>query len=78
MNGDAAMILGLPITGTMMLLGGVALFVLTLFEVLLGLRVIKLGRKHRVVHRWTAFAILGVAAVHGLLGVLYVTGFKLG
>ena len=53
------MILGMPVTGMMMLAGGAVLLVLTLFQVLAGMRVIKLGKKHRVVHRWTAFAILG-------------------
>lgn len=72
------MILGVAVTGVMMLIGGALLLALTLFEVLLGLRVIKMGKKHRIVHRWTAFAILGVAAIHGILGVLYVTGASLG
>ncbi len=71
------MVLGMPVTGTIMLTIGVILLALTIFEVLLGLRVVKLGKKHRVVHRWTAFAILGLAAVHGLLGVLYVTGWTI-
>jgi len=72
------MIFGIPVTGTMMLSGGAILFALTLFQVLLGMRVIKLGKRHRIVHRWAAFAILGIAAVHGLLGVLFVTGTRLG
>ena len=72
------MILGLAVTGTMMLMGGAMLFALAAFEVLLGMRVIKLGKKHRIVHRWTAFTILGVAAIHGVLGVLFVTGARLG
>jgi hypothetical protein len=73
-----AMILGIAVTGTVMLVGGALMFALVLFEVLLGLRVIKLGKRHRMVHRWTAYAILGVGAVHGLLGVLFVTGAVLG
>ena len=72
------MILGMSVTGPMMLIGGVTLLALTLFQVLLGLRVFKLGKRHRIVHRWAAFAILGVAAVHGLLGVLFVTGTRIG
>jgi hypothetical protein len=72
------MILGMAVTGTTMLIGGAVLLALTLFEVLLGLRVIKLGKKHRIVHRQTAFAILGIAALHGLLGVMYVTGASIG
>jgi len=72
------MILGMPVTGMMMMVGGAVLLVLTLFQVLAGMRVIKLGKKHRVVHRWSAFAILGLGAIHGLLGVVYVTGVRLG
>jgi len=71
------MILGIPVTGTAMLAGGFVLFVLTLFQVLMGMRVIKLGKRHRVAHRWTAFAILGLAAVHGLLGFVFVTGVRI-
>jgi len=72
------MILGMVVTGPVMLIGGALLFALTLFEVLLGMRAIKLGKKHRIVHRWTAFAILGFAATHGVLAVLFVTGARLG
>jgi heme A synthase len=72
------MVLGLPVTGTMMLVGGALLFTLVLFQVLLGMRVIKLGKRHRIVHRRTAYAIMALAAVHGLLAVAYVTGARLG
>ena len=72
------MILGVVVTGMMMLVAGALLFALTLFEVLLGMRVIKLGKQHRIVHRRTAFAIAGFASVHGLLAVLFVTGTRLG
>ena len=72
------MILGIQVTGAMMLIGGATLLVLTLFQVLAGLRVIKIGKLHSVVHRRNAFVILGLAAIHGLLGVLYVTGARIG
>ena len=72
------MIFGMEVTGTAMIGGGVVLLLITAFEVLLGMRVIKLGKKHRIVHRNTAFTILALAAVHGLLGVLYVTGARVG
>ena len=68
------MIFGLPVTGAVMLVLGAVLLVLTVFQVLAGLRIIKLGKVHRVVHKWNAYAILGIAAVHGLLGILFVTG----
>jgi hypothetical protein len=72
------MILGFAVTGSVMLLGGLALFLLTVFQVLMGLRVFKFGKRHRIVHRWVAYAILAIAAVHGLLGVLFVTGVRIG
>ena len=72
------MILGMPVTPMVMLIGGIIVLGLTLFEVLLGLRFIKLGRQHRTVHRRVAFAIVAVAVVHGFLGVLLVTGARLG
>jgi hypothetical protein len=69
------MIFGLEITARIMAVGGVVLFALLLFQVLAGLRIIKLGRKNRAVHKWTGMAILGIAAVHGLMGL--VLGFGL-
>jgi len=71
------MILGMPVTLPTMMLGGVLLFALVLFQVLLGFRVIKLGRKHRPVHKWTAVAILVVAALHGFLGSVLGLGLKI-
>jgi len=47
------------------------------FQVLMGMRVIKFGKKHRVAHKWTAFAILAFAAVHGLLGFAFATGTRI-
>ena len=72
------MIFGIPVSGTFMIVDGIAMFSIVLFQVLLGLRVINLGKRHRIVHRWTAYVILGVAVLHGLLGVMFVTGFTIG
>jgi len=71
------MILGVAITVEAMMIGGVALFTLVLFQVLVGLRVIKLGRRHRAVHKWNGIAILGVATVHGILGLTYGLGLTI-
>ena len=43
-------------------------------QILVGLRKIRFGRKTFVYHRWVAFTILGIAAVHRLLGMLFVYG----
>ena len=72
------MILGIAVTGPMMLIGGASIFTLVLFQVLLGLRVIKLGKQHRTVHRWVAYVILAAAVGHGILAVLFVTGARIG
>jgi len=45
---------------------GILLWFLILFQVLMGFRVIKLGKRHRVVHKWTAVVILILGPVHGL------------
>lgn len=67
----AAMIFGWAVTVEAMMIVGVILFAMVLFEVLLGLRVIKLGRKQILVHKWTGLSILAVAAIHGVLGMVY-------
>jgi hypothetical protein len=71
------MILGMPITPALMIAGGATLFVLLVVQVIIGMRWIKLGRKTFTYHRYVAFGILAIAAVHGLLGFLFVTGAKL-
>ena len=72
------MLFGLEVTVRMMIFGGVILFALLLFQVLAGLRIIKLGRKNRAIHKWVGIAILGVAALHGLLGVVLGFGLRIG
>jgi hypothetical protein len=41
------------------------------------LRIIKLGRKNRTVHKWTGIAVLGVAVFHGFLGVVLTFGLRI-
>jgi hypothetical protein len=74
---EPRMILGLTVTGPMMLVGGAILLLLTVFQVLVGLRKIKFGRRHRAIHKWTGFAILAIAAVHGLMGIAFAMGFTI-
>jgi hypothetical protein len=45
---------------------GIVLWVLTIFQVLVGFRVFKLGTRHRPVHKWTGVAIVVLAPLHGL------------
>ncbi|HEX9093795.1 MAG TPA: hypothetical protein VF902_07415 [Coriobacteriia bacterium] len=50
--------------------GGVFLFLLLVFQVLLGLRKIKFkGALHMKVHKWTAYSMLALAAFHGLFAL---------
>ena len=71
------MIFGMPITAFTMLVIGLLLLCLIVCQVLIGERKIKLGRRTFVYHKYVAYMILAVAAVHGLLGVLYVTGWSI-
>lgn len=71
------MVFGTPVTPIWMLVGGLTLFALIVFQVLVGLRKIKLGRRTFVYHKWIAYTIVGVAVVHGTLGILFVTGASL-
>jgi hypothetical protein len=71
------MIFGLEVTLRTMVAGGAILLALLLFQVLAGLRIIKLGRKNRTVHKWTGIAVLGVAVFHGFLGVVLTFGLRI-
>ena len=71
------MILGLAVTGPMMVVIGVVLLVLTVFQVLVGLRRIKLGRSRMGIHKWTGVAILVLGVVHGLMGVAFGLGLTI-
>lgn len=59
--------LGIDITANMVIAGGVLTFLLLVFQVLVGKRVIKFkGPLHWKIHRWSAYAMVVVALVHGL------------
>jgi hypothetical protein len=50
----------------LVVVGGVVMFLLLVFQTLLGLRVIKFkGALHRKVHRYVSFALIALALVHG-------------
>ena len=70
------MIFGIPVQPSWLLTLGILLLVLLVFQILVGMRKIKFGRKTFVYHRWVAFTILGIAIVHGFLGVLFAYGFR--
>jgi heme A synthase len=70
------MIFGTPVQPSWLLTLGILLLVLLVFQILVGMRKIKFGRKTFVYHRWVAFTILGLAVVHGLLGMLFAYGWS--
>lgn len=66
------MLLGITIEPAMLIAGGVGLFVLIAFQILVGLRKIKFkGRTHLKVHKWAAYAILVMAVFHGIAALTY-------
>ena len=71
------MIFGIAVTGPMVLVLGVALLLLTVFQVLAGMRKIKLGRNRMKIHKWAGFAILAIGVVHGLLGATFALGWTI-
>ena len=71
------MIFGTPVTPLWMMLGGFTLLALIVLQIFVGKRKIKFGTKTMAVHRYIAYTILGVALVHGSLGLLFVNGWSL-
>lgn len=72
------MIFGTPITPIMIVAGGATVFTLLVFQVLLGLRIIKLGKHHYKIHRWVAYTILGVAVIHASAAITMLFGLSIG
>jgi len=67
------MVLGIQVTSTLLIVVGVAIFSLIVFQILLGKRKIKFqGKLHMKVHKAAAWAMLVLAAVHGLAALVYV------
>ena len=49
---------------------GILMFLMTVFEVLLGRRVIHFkGKTHSRVHRYNGYAILAIAVIHGTIAL---------
>ena len=54
---------------------GLLLWLVTIFQVLLGLRVVKIGRKQFTVHKWIGLTIVVLAPIHGLAASVVFLGF---
>ncbi|MDO9108598.1 MAG: hypothetical protein Q7U89_06350 [Coriobacteriia bacterium] len=66
------MIFGQEIQLANIVAGGIVLFTLLAFQVLVGLRVIHFkGKAHLKVHKWAALALMAFALVHGSLALLF-------
>lgn len=66
------MILGVRLELANLLYGGTAVMLVLVFQMLVGKRIIKFkGRTHQKVHRWAAWVLTAMAAIHGLLAVVY-------
>ena len=71
------MILGVPVTGPMVVVAGLVLFGLLVFQMLSGMRIIKFGRKTNRVHRRFGYGIVAFAVFHGLLGIALALGLQI-
>lgn len=66
------MLLGLRITSGLLIAGGLTVFTLIGFQILVGKRKIKFkGPLHMKVHRWSAYAMLAVAALHAITALAF-------
>ncbi len=72
------MVFGMVVTPLVLLVLGSLLLLLIGAEVLLGFRVLKIGRKRIKIHRWVGISILAVGVVHGFLGFVFALGWRIG
>jgi hypothetical protein len=45
---------------------GIVVFLLLVFEALVGLKIIKFGRTQWKTHKWIAFTVIALALIHGI------------
>lgn len=66
------MLLGIVVTPVMLVVGGGALFLMMVFQILQGMRKIKFkGVLHLKVHKWVAFVILAGSVFHMAAALAY-------
>ena len=71
------MLFGQTISLSTLVVLGLLTYTVLAVEILIGLRIIKLGRSHRVWHRRLAFAVLGLATLHGFAGMAFYFGWRI-
>lgn len=73
------MLFGIVVKPIMLVTGGVVVLTVLVLQVLVGLRKIHFkGRTHLKVHRYGAYALLALAALHGFGGLIYAFGWRIG
>lgn len=66
------MLLGIAIKGWMLVVGGTAIFLLLVFQVLVGLRKIAFkGKLHMKVHKLGAYALAALAVFHAIAALAF-------
>lgn len=66
------MLLGIAIKGWMLVAGGAAIFLLLVFQVLVGLRKITFkGKLHMKVHKYGAYAMVALAVFHAIAALAF-------
>ncbi len=73
------MLFGMRVTFDLVMYGGYLTFAVLVFQTLVGKRVIRFkGRTHQKVHRWLAYMLLTLAAVHGFLALVIANQWRIG
>jgi len=73
------MVFGVVVNPMMLVAGGVVVFALIVFQLLVGLRKIHFkGKAHLLIHKRGAWVLLAVAGIHGFLGFVYAVGLRIG
>jgi hypothetical protein len=73
------MVFGIVIKPILLALGGVTAASLVVFQMLVGYRKIHFaGPLHLKVHKATAWVLLAVVSFHGLLGITFAFGLRIG
>lgn len=66
------MLFGFVITPVALVSGGLFVLAVMLLQILVGMRKIRFkGRTHQKVHKWGAWALLGLTVIHGVMGFMY-------
>ncbi len=73
------MVFGYVITSNLVVVVGIFTFLLLVFQVLEGKRVIRFkGRTHMKVHRGSGYLLVGIAAFHGFLALVRINAWAIG